>query len=232
MADNEEWVEALTDLPDGVWEAMRVYQGAGTSILDHAVEWNPAAWEPLAARGWRDLLDCARDLTCDRADQAHRISRRHVVELGDDNRDLFLASMIFGFGRVGYGPARVARMVRNEERFAVALDAIVAAAEAGSPESVWKTIKGTTTHLPGLGVAFGTKIAYFASLRADPDLPKVLIADINTSWGAWGAWSIRRSVAVLDSYVDYVKRCSSVQGVRPDLVEFGLFQYGKGLPKH
>ncbi|MCD9625631.1 hypothetical protein [Rhabdothermincola salaria] len=215
----------MAELPEAVVRSISDLQSDG-SILHHSVAWNPEAWRAVPLSSTNAFLEDAVDLT---VSHPGRISRNDVIALGATDERLFLGAMVFGFGPVGYGPHRVGEMVtKTGPTFAERLAAITAAGALGPAES-WDAIRSSASRVTGLGIAFGTKVTYFASLRDSPEKPVSLIADINTSWGAWEAFKIPRSVEQKGSYLAYVEMARSFEasGFRPDEVEYGLFRYGQ-----
>ena len=221
--------QGMAELPEVLREIISDYRSTHESILDHSVTWKPESWKSVESSETEGLL----------ADLASRynagvgtipiISRRDVVELGTTPIRLFLGSMIWGFGTTGYGPSRTSKMIAAagsdlESR----LRSIISAGQS-APGKAWDAIT-RDAHVKGLGIAFGTKVAYFASLQSDLESPPTLIADMNTSWGIWDVCNgIRRSVEKRASYLDYVGTCHSWAGstYRPDEIEFALFEHGK-----
>jgi len=205
----------------------------GRSVLEHEVLWNPSAWRGVDLPGASGAIDELAQITLVESSGSHAISRNQVVEFGKSPDQLFLASMIWGFGTTGYGASRVAKMIAsNGLSLSTKINQIIASAQQG-PESAWDAITANSK-IRGLGVAFGSKLAYFASLQADPDRPSILIADINTSRGIWNAsgTEIKRSVEVRSAYRSYVKTAhewATELRVRADLIEYALFKHGQSV---
>ena len=194
------------------------------SVLNHSVTWNPNAWRRgLSNEKWiADTLDRLQ------ASSESHISRQQVSDFAGDLRGLFLASNIWGFGTTGYGPARTARMIASAgDQLVSRLDGVVSASLRG-PGEAWDSIRGHHK-IRGLGVTFGTKLAYFASLSSDQMERRPLIADINTSWGVWDVARIPRSVELRDSYLKYVEYAQQPKfsGYRADEIELALFEIGQ-----
>ncbi len=101
----------------------------------------------------------------DRLDRAavRRASVHAAVSSADAERS-FLAVMAWGYGRVGYGPFRVRRVLDAAPNADAALQAAARAAAEGRPVEAYRCLgdqgKG---QLPHLGPAFGTKFLYFCS---------------------------------------------------------------------
>lgn len=143
--------------------------------------------------------------------------------------------MIWGYGDVGYGTARVQKILWSRPKDTVRrnLTALVDAARQG-PARAWDTLRAShRTHL--LGPAFATKVVYFAAYSApDPPDPAPLIADANTSWAMWYLRRLARSHQRKDAYLRYVElahRRAADSGWRADEVERALFDIGKTVPR-
>lgn len=206
---------------------------ANKDVLDQDIRWRPEGWDAA------DLGSLAQhlDLIADASDRSHGsellIRRRHVAAL-EDPAPRFLAAVIWGFGIVGYGPSRVAKIAADAgPRLDPALEAIDAAARTGEAEA-WDAFTGSHK-LRGLGPAFATKVAYFASLAVDDSATTApLIADLNTSWAVWDLVGLPRSVERRASYLRYVelaRQWASDLECRPDDVEWALFELGKDVPR-
>lgn len=193
------------------------------AIGHHGVRWRPAAWRrALPKESWAtDTLDRLESW----GDEL--IRRKHVAEFASDPLPLFVASSVWGYGPVGYGPSRVAAIIAAEgTQLAMKLTGIVAASQLG-PAEAWDAITDQR-RIHRFGVAFGTKFAYFASLSDDALDPRPLIADINTSWALWSVARIPRSIELRQSYLDYVKYAHhpDFDGYAPDEIEWALFSLG------
>jgi hypothetical protein len=76
----------------------------------------------------------------------------------------FLAVMAWGYGRVGYGPFRVRRVLDAAPNAGVQLQAAAGAAAEGRPVEAYACLGDHgAARLPYLGPAFGTKFLYFCS---------------------------------------------------------------------
>lgn len=201
---------------------------ADDSVVEQGIRWRPDRWLAAALGTVTQKVEAVADRSEAREGCERLVRRRHVWE-ADDPVERFMASMIWGFGLVGYGPSRVAKIIRHEgTALRPKLEGIAAAASSGHDEA-WQGI--VRTHkIRGLGPAFGTKVAYFAGVRAaQPDLLP-LIADVNTSWAMWDLVRVPRSCEQRGTYGQYVvlaHRWAGELGRRPDEIERALFEIGK-----
>lgn len=114
----------------------------------------------------------------------------------------FLAAMIWGYGKVGYGPYRTARVLGETAGAADTLAEVARVAlEDGGPAAF-----GWFAHnrLRGLGVAFATKYLFFCAAAGDAG-PALVLDRLVRGWLARNAgWSLRLDWRVAD-YRDYVE---------------------------
>jgi hypothetical protein len=135
----------------------------------------------------------------------------------------FLAAMIWGYGRVGYGPYRTSRVLRETAGAAdsLAKAASVARDDGGPAAFEWLA----NNHLLGLGVAFATKYLFFCAAAGDG--PPALVLDrLVRGWLARNAdWSLRLDWRVTDyrDYVETVAAWASDLGCDPSEIEYLMF---------
>lgn len=198
------------------------------SILQHHVDWKVDRWRrALPDEGW--VTSTLEEL---HAEDRHHISRAQVSRFALNPMQLFVASNIWGYGPIGYGPSRVAAIIANNRtHLNESLSGIARAALVG-PGNAWDTLAGMH-RIRGFGVAFGTKFAYFASL-VDPSLDRrPLIADLNTSWALWRVAEVPRSLEIRERYLDYIEYAHrpEFEGFAPDEIEWALFELGKTIER-
>jgi hypothetical protein len=169
--------------------------------------------------------------TCD---GGHRLIRREdVFDRAGDAVDLFLATMAWGYGTVGYGWWRTAGIInaggRNgEQRVAAAVAAYRAAHLEEGFSGVARAWTSGGGKLPGLGPAFASKVAYFACYDRESGTGP-LITDVNTAWSLWalyGVWDSRYSPDLYDIYVEWCQRQAVQHECRSDDIERALFGLG------
>ena len=198
-------------------------------VLDQSVWWYPERWKVPGLKRFHGAVE-KLSKCCLRDGDKYRISRRNVIEFSNSASDVFIGSMIFGYGDRGYGPSRVKKVLQNNAQiFDRNLLAQYEASKNG-PEVSW--ISHTkTAKLKYFGPAFATKFAYFGARHQNVKSPIPLIADINTSWGVWELAKIPRSVERSDGYLRYVKLAhewgNSHGEFGADEVERALFEIGK-----
>lgn len=172
-------------------------------VLDQSVSWYPKRWEVSGLERYHGSVEKFSN-NCPRDGENYRISRRNVIEVSKNIDDVFVGSMIIGYGDRGFGPSRVKKILKyNSQIFDRNLHAQYEASKNG-PEESWVS-HTKTAKLMFLGPSFATKLAYFSARHQKAASPIPLIADINTSWGSWELAKIPRSVEQLDGYLRYVK---------------------------
>jgi hypothetical protein len=135
----------------------------------------------------------------------------------------FLAAMIWGYGKVGYGPYRTAHVLSDTAGAAATLSKVAGVArDEGGPAAFERL---ADNHLLGLGVAFATKYLFFCAAAGDG--PPALVLDrLVRGWLAHNAgWSLRLDWRV-DAYREYVETVTAWAcelGCDPSELEFLMF---------
>jgi hypothetical protein len=159
----------------------------------------------------------------DRAETARIVGKATTA---GDAEWAFITAMIWGYGRVGYGAYRTARVLRSSENVAKRLaDVASIAQEQGGLEAFANL---ATSPLKYLGVAFGTKYLYFCTRAADAQEPAPVLdrvvrdwlvehADIKLDISSWRSDHYRR-------YVDLLRGWSAQLDLPIDTVEELIFR--------
>ena len=158
-----------------------------------------------------------------------RLHRGDVELIGDlkfssGALDRFLASMAWGFGRVGYGQWRVAQML-GDDAIAVGAQLAEVADECRTegPLAGYRAL--TALHLKKLGPAFATKFLYFVGPTEDG---RALILDrLVAGWISRQA-DVRLnpvpwSAATYEWYLDLMGSWATEVGLMPEQVEERVF---------
>jgi len=222
--------------------ALRIVQSAIASFRppstgDHGGCWNGAVWlNEFNTHHQREGLAELDRLVHALADGGNIdrvfISRQDVFERsGGDPVELFLAAMTWGHGASGYGASRTRKiLVAAGARGIGKLVAELRRIGPDDPEASW-TASQRTQHLPGLGPAFATKVAYFAAYDR-PQRRGPLIADRRTAWALWalsGEWDSRYSGRSYARYVTTAADWADSLGAADDDVERALFDLGPAV---
>jgi hypothetical protein len=138
----------------------------------------------------------------------------------------FVVVMAWGYGTVGYGAWRTARILQGDAHAPDRLASIAQQlAERGALDAYG--LLGGACRLRGLGPAFGTKYLYFCPQRAAG--PRALILDrlvarwlarnvsVSFNPGFWSSKTYRRYLDLLGSWADAL-------GVASDEVEWCIFR--------
>jgi hypothetical protein len=135
----------------------------------------------------------------------------------------FLAAMVWGYGRVGYGPYRTSHVLGDTAGAAETLAEVARRArdEGGVAAFAWFK----EHHLHGLGVAFATKYLFFCAAAGDAD-PALVLDRLVRGWLARNAgWSLRLdwSVGAYREYVETVIAWASELGCEVSELEYLMF---------
>lgn len=141
--------------------------------------------------------------------------------------DAFIAVMAWGYGRVGYGPFRVRRVLASVPDPGERLEAAADELARGGPTEAYAFLgDGGVPRLPGLGPAFGTKFLYFCSRPGDRTaliLDRLVAAWLRTNTGLrlnearWSAPAYRR-------YLEAMSRWAAGTAITADELETCIFR--------
>jgi hypothetical protein len=106
--------------------------------------------------------------------EAIRAASREAAEGPAQAVRAFMATMIWGYGRVGYGPWRTRRVLEETPEAPLKLTTAAALVRADGGPVAYRAMT-SALRLRFLGPAFGTKYLYFAP--SQPDNPPALILD-------------------------------------------------------
>ncbi|OZC33159.1 hypothetical protein [Gordonia polyisoprenivorans] len=198
-------------------------------VSNHLVRWNPDPWRDVF-RGFDEAFLSLSEHVISNGG----ITRSYVHDrAAGDPVELFLLAMAWGYGTIGYGPTRVRKILSQTDSRAKLAD-IVVATRAGGAEAGWIALL-RQHRIKGLGMAFGTKLLYFAGYSCQ-SRPRPLILD----------QFVRRAlhqlidpvmpvktIVRLDDYLRYleVAEYAASQLGEPDVLEYALFELGKGLSR-
>lgn len=148
-------------VPAALTDAIRRWQAQG-GAAQPPIRWSRAAWRRYFP-GQRDFLDALPE----RVDRAEVTSQAAHATTPEGAERAFLAAMIWGYGRVGYGPWRTARVLTENPAAAERLaEAAVVARDHGGL-AAFRALADKP--LRYLGVAFGTKYLRFVTAKLSAD---------------------------------------------------------------
>jgi hypothetical protein len=164
--------------------------------------------------------------------QAVRAACRCAAESSAEARRAFLAVMAWGYGRVGYGPFRVRRLLDAAPDAGTQLQAAARALREATPLEAYARLGDHgVPRLARLGPAFGTKFLYFCSSPGDQP---ALILDRLMAW-----WlrdnvglvlnEIRWSVPTYRRYLASMYGWAGDLAVAADELEMCIFSEQAGL---
>lgn len=137
---------------------------------------------------------------------------------------VFLASQIWGYGTVSYGPFRVAAALQHEGVGSVLAQARSRLA-SGSPEEAFEFLVCANT-IPRLGTSFGSKYLYFAGDGEAAILDSVVASWIQEHTGI--RLPLARSSRAYSRYLDLLRGWSQMTSTAVAQIELAIF--ADGLP--
>jgi hypothetical protein len=202
-------------------------------VSTQVIRWRPESWRRHVERqGLMPLLEEPLSAAPGATSRPEgRISREDVVEsfARGTELDAYVAAIVWGCGSRARNRGRMLRVFRENERVVDTIQKMVRALRDADPAKAWDVLV-SEHHLNWLGIAFGTKVAYFAALSSDSRLegPVPLIADANV-----GAALGTRVTKDRGAYIDYCERAWALSRDldetrrRPDQIEYALFDEGR-----
>ncbi len=146
------------------------------------------------------------------------------TESPSDIRQLFLASMLWGYGTVGYGPWRGAQITQSIEQLDSVLLTALRSIKRGSVGEAFNTLM--EAHIPFWGQSYFTKYLYFAGLGCGIDhYPLILDTRILQSLNKLLGGRIF-SAGTVDDYQKYIMTLhewAEILDCRADSIEYLLF---------
>ncbi|GAA0954762.1 hypothetical protein GCM10009554_61010 [Kribbella koreensis] len=142
----------------------------------------------------------------------------------------FLAAMVWGYGRIGYGPYRTAGVLAGTDRAAGLLLATLQVTRTGGGEAGFTHL--AQNRLKGFGVAFATKYLYFCVADRQTVAQAPIMDSIVCNWLArFAGWRPRTEWVVGDyqRYCDQVRSWSTQLEELPGTIEYLIFAGGAGI---
>ncbi|MFM8855815.1 MAG: hypothetical protein ACKOI2_01145 [Actinomycetota bacterium] len=148
--------------------SVRKYTAA--DVAAQRIEWIPSRWESAFA-GHSTAFTALKA----HAERAGGIARSFIHgQAGGDAVDLFLMTMAWGYRPKDYGPTRT-ESVLLQDGAVDKITAIVSATRSDGAAAGWRALLDTHK-IKGLGMAFGTKLIYFAGYTTH-HRPRPLVLD-------------------------------------------------------
>lgn len=217
----------MCDVPAPVNDAFEFYRRGFTQA---PVSWSQKVW--IDRLGERPII----------AELPNPLSRECVAsafkKIGDDKEaaeDAFIAAMIWGFGRVGYGAWRTQRIIdANSDAALRLLEINTVTKNEGGPAGFEEMARQPLKYL---GVAFGTKYLFFSAEASPERVPAAPVLDrIVRSWLAENLqmrldiWSWKKP----QDYQLYCERLgcwADARGLTPGQAEEAIFEYAVHGPR-
>jgi hypothetical protein len=210
---------AVVPLP--VLQVVDAWRGAG-SPRQEGMAWPRQRWTdhfPAQASTFADLPD---HLT-------RSVVRRACLRAAESPAEAeraFLAVMAWGYGKVGYGPFRVRRLLDASPNAAAHLQAAADELVRGGPVEAYARLGAHgAARLAGLGPAFGTKFLYFCS--ATGRRPALILDRLVARWlrdhTDLALNEARWSVSTYADYLDAMFRWAEELRIGADELEVCIF---------
>jgi hypothetical protein len=155
---------------------------------------------------------------------AIRAAARQAADGPTQAVDAFVAAMVWGYGRVGYGPWRTRRVLHATPDAAASLATAARIVATDGGLAAYEALSGSL-RLRYLGPAFGTKFLYFVPHRSDSSaliLDRLVARWLNRNIDArinalyWAPATYRYYVALLSEWARQLD-------VTPDTIEERIF---------
>jgi len=171
----------------------------GNFLLQGPV-WSEKHWAGVVKSDWNIPRRITREFLCEGFQN---------FESNIDALTLFVASMIWGYGNVGYGPHRVALMLKSAEKREGSISQFVKDLKEASLENksgAYDFLAKRANRLDWLGPSFASKLAYFSTPNHDsPILDSVVAEWISKYEGRWLFNANKWSTNQYESYQRYCK---------------------------
>jgi hypothetical protein len=191
----------------------------------------PTAWRPHRWTPWfpehAEYLNALPN-PINRTDVAAQFAGADFDE--DTAVQAFLAAMVWGYGRIGYGPYRSARVLASVDRAGFhLLETLRISRDAGGMAGFAYLAQN---RLKGFGVAFATKYLYFCVSDAETAVPAPIMDSIVCNWLAtFAGWRPQTDWVEADyqRYCDQVRSWSTQLEELPGTIEYLVFASGAGI---
>lgn len=205
-------------VPDALRLALASWDNRGRPAQTGST-WSLAGWQ-------RTLPTYASTL----ASLPNPIARPDVAALAADGdrsidaaTDSFIAAMVWGYGRVGYGAFRTAQVLGGNPHVLRTLFEVARRTKVHGGPDAFEYLSRNRLH--GLGVAFATKYLYFCSVGSTAT-PALVLDRLVRNWLAEHAgWRISLDwrVHAYREYVQTVSVWAKELGLQPAEVEYLVF---------
>lgn len=221
MRDHERVSPAPSvNIPDRLVSLVRGDEGR--RVVQPAIEFSPDRWIERAP----DYADVIAELP----PQLDRTSVREFCDRQplDDSGALgiFIASQIWGYGRVGYGPFRLSEALAAPT-LATTLSSSRALLGEARPVDAFRELC-VRHELPWVGTAFGTKFLHFA----DPNGSALILDSVVAGWLKEHAglnFRCLRSEQEYATWLELAVAWADETGTTPERIE--LLVFSDGLPE-
>ncbi len=203
MSLHEPCVEATVRIN----ELHHVYIKNDGNYLAQGPTWNLPRWAALVDESWQLPKVITRQFICD-----------GFSNLKDENHadSLFVATMIWGYGSVGYGPTRVNSMIEDALQRPGGLGSFISDLKISAAQSetgAYQFLAKYENRLSQLGPSFASKLAYFVT----PNHKSPILDSVVASW-IWhyeGKRIFDSNKWSTEQYLAYQRYCEALARVMP-----------------
>ena len=151
---------------------------------------------------------------------------RRTADSPTEAKQGFLVVMAWGYGRVGYGPFRVRRLLDAASGAGATLQAAASALREAGPVAAYAQLGDRGVgKLAGLGPAFGTKFLYFCSHSGDR--PALILDRLMAGWlrdnAGLAVNEVRWSASAYDRYLTSMYGWANRLAVAAEELEMCIF---------
>lgn len=180
------------------------------------------------ARSWTRTFSEHRAYLADLPNPIDRSSVAQVCASASSTQEQavqgFIATMIWGYGRIGYGPFRTARVLSENPESPEVLQQVARRVHTDGGPSAFEWL--AEHRLRGLGVAFATKFLFFCGGRPNGAETALILDRLVRSWLDRNVgWSPRPDWHVADygRYINVVVAWAAELGVSAADIEYLMF---------
>lgn len=197
------------------------------AVASQRVPWKPVLWEALFVKHKELHDELSLHSTANNGISREFIHNHAAKDV--DPVEVFLLAMVWGFGTVGYGAHKTAKMLANPKSEDNIRKIFQATRDEGAAAG-WSALLADHK-VRGLGISFGTKLLYFAGYSTGHEL-RPLVLDDNVRWSLYdlarGAVPPPGTTVMKKHYLNYLELARSWAddpswAQEPDVVEYALF---------
>lgn len=208
-------------------------QGVEKPVSEQRIPWDPASWRHGLGDHDSTVARLEAESGQQKGEDQPRLARDPVHRIAGEGDPvaLLVASMVWGFGPIGYGPWRTREMLDTPGALGQ-LEELARATRKDGAVVAYARLRNRKQRPKWLGPAFGTKFLHFAGWRSGSGGLRPLVLDANVvaglrhagiddmTGGGWSAGQYERYLRLAHSWAERLD-------VEADEVEYALFRKGR-----